>query len=346
MMELILGGLSAAGSLFSGLGARQAAKSQQRRQDAYDAMARLANAQLSETIMREVPKNISRDAAIAGFNPVTWLNAGALGYYTNAYGLQQWSPSQAINIPSIGQAVGSAITSGANAFGQQYRFEQKLGFEQSALAAKIGAFSGRSVGSPTAAAISPVESALGGAGGAIFSAGGLMTNRGAGGLSLKSVPPSWKAGRSDNEDDDPAPGEYGEEGQKVKFTRMFPDRPMSNLLPDAETAETRYGEGAISEGYSWWVGANDVFRNATRRSGMFTADGVDDPGTSVGHTFRRMRSEIFGYPIYDDGARGKSWGLPDKTWVEAPNSTRGFAVMPLEQWNTSAPRGWVTGGSF
>lgn len=343
MLSLLLGGLSAAGSLFSGLGARSAAKSQQRRQDAYDAMARMANAQLSETILRDVPKRVVSDAAAAGFNPVTWLNGGALGFYNNAYSLQQWSPSQAINIPSVGQAVGAAITSGANAFGQQFRFEQKLGFEASALAAKLGAFGGRNASLPGADAISPIQSALGGAGTPYISAGGLITNRGAGGLSLQSVPSGWGSRARGSSDDDAPVGEFQLKAGETEATVPYPGVVISHI-PNAEAAENRYGdEHPITKGFGWWVGLNDLSRTlSASETWGWKAGRSYEPGVSVVHGFRRGMADLFGYPVYDDGARGKSWGLPSRGYWESPTDRN----INMETGGSFGGERMVTGGGF
>ena len=232
--SLIMGGLSGAFSLIGGLGARQAAKSQQKRQLAYDMAAAESNRGLSKEMLSDIPVRIAKDAEVSGFNPVTWLQAGALGHYANAYGLRAATTSQAVNIPSIGQAVGDAGAAALSAFSTQRRFDQSQALQSSMLDRQIGAISaarsgskGRGVALPGATVgQSASTSILGGTGGPLFggraapgaTVGGGVT---AGTLSSWQLPPF------------------------VTKDKLDPwGSPRNRKLPDAQDAEDFGGEGA------------------------------------------------------------------------------------------------------
>lgn len=232
MLDLALGLLSGAGSLLSGLGARSAAKSQAKRQAAIDAANQARAEAVSQAYAEEistVPWRVARDAEVAGFNPVTWLNAGALGFYQGTIGTK-WQMfqgpglSDAINIPSVMSAFGSALSSGVEAFGTQHRFDQKLAFEGSQLDKQLAAVTAnRTAASRHAAAISAVgQSAIGGAGGPLYSAGSAVSSKGVGGLSAKA-------------------------------TQVFPWLPIDKSAPDAQAVSDRYGEWGedIAGGYNF-----------------------------------------------------------------------------------------------
>lgn len=128
--SLILGGLSAAGSLLSGLGASSAAKKQAKIQAAYE----YQNYMLQESInaqnkaqgqqivtMYDPATRVVGDAAKAGFNPVTWLNAmGGMYASMTQYGwaLQKPEPyfqnAPTAQVPSVMSAIGGAISAGAS----------------------------------------------------------------------------------------------------------------------------------------------------------------------------------------------------------------------------------------
>ena len=122
------------------LGARSAAKSQQRRQQAAEYLATIQNeaqyravneARARATEYLQNPANVgvdvvrmAQDAKTAGINPLTWLNAGAAAYYDRGrYAVEtanmmipermQYGTGEVINVPSVGQAIGGAITAGS-----------------------------------------------------------------------------------------------------------------------------------------------------------------------------------------------------------------------------------------
>lgn len=173
LAALGLGLLSGAGSLLSGLGASSSAKSQQRRQLAYDAANRAYNESQRDLMLNQVPNRIATDAAIAGFNPVTWLQGGALGFYSNAYAMARSDQAtQAVNIPSAMSAVGDAVSAGANAFGQQFRFDQSIAFQESSLNKQLQAYSARANGTRTSGMTALAMGAARSVGGGVMSSGG------------------------------------------------------------------------------------------------------------------------------------------------------------------------------
>lgn len=204
-MMAIQGGLS----LVSGLGARQSAKSQAKRQAANDMIANQVNEQrvaeknrrnleLGKSLLREretTREQISEKrtettasaidnysyvdvegmmaaAEEAGFNPVTWLNAGGMQAYTQtgsrglsstestykadntttrrghnaaaAYALMSpesalMNASQATNIPSIGEVVGNAGTQAFDVYRQANARQQSQDFQREMLNLQLDA---------------------------------------------------------------------------------------------------------------------------------------------------------------------------------------------------------------
>lgn len=177
MIPLLAAGLSAGASLLSGLGASSSARSQQRRQQANDEFARTwnqheiqrqneANRALGRELL-EVPEleetsssvdieTMMADAQRAGFNPVTWLQSGALAAYSrtassrighNAVAaFQLMSPeaslinaSQAVKIPSALEAVGDAATSALSAYRAEDKILQSQDFQRELLGLQLDA---------------------------------------------------------------------------------------------------------------------------------------------------------------------------------------------------------------
>lgn len=298
LAALALGALSGAGSLISGLGARSSAKSQAKHQAAIDAenMKRDAvfmqmMAQDADTIyqpymqdrgtygarvdeysrnMASIPSRVAGDAYAAGFNPATWLNAGALGMYQNWFGNElqargneldasynqaslraemmkdkfavgtQHDLSDAIKVPSVGEAVGAGISSFASAFGTQYRADEKLASEQSMLNQQLAAIALRSASRPGAERGG--LAALSGTGGPLYAAGSVSSSRGVGGLSSK------------------APGDF-----KVSSTQVFPWLPTDKSAPDSQKVSDRYGEWGedIAGGYNFASDMSQKFLGKT-----------------------------------------------------------------------------------
>lgn len=177
---LLSGGLS----LLGGLGARQSAKSAQRQADARAEQSRLQNAWTSAEMLDQVPKRIAGDAEIAGFNPVTWLQGGALGYYTNAYQMRMTSPGQTVQVPSMLSAFADAGSAALNAFRSDARYEDQKAFQLEQLDKQLSAVKSRLMGSRSVE-VGPGQSALGT--GTFFGGGSAPGRPTGGGLSVSKV---------------------------------------------------------------------------------------------------------------------------------------------------------------
>lgn len=154
---LISGGLS----LLSGFGARQSAAKQQKLQMAYEYQNRMNNLNTSKEILEKYDfKNIPRDAAAAGFNPVTYL--GALGGSYGAmhqlgYSLQT-SNMQAptAQVPSMMEVVGNGLQAGFNTYLADARVQQSQNFQRELQMTQIRAIQanrGRPIASASAGGV-------------------------------------------------------------------------------------------------------------------------------------------------------------------------------------------------
>lgn len=237
MLEtLIAAGGAGLGSLISGLGARQSAKSQQRHQEEYDKLARERSLTNFQKWRDLTPRWLVEDADKAGFNPVTWLNAGALGHYDNmfnSYGSVAGQATQAISIPSVMSAVGGAISSAFSSFDSGRRFDAKMAFEQSALDQTLNAQAARYGAIPTQG-----TSLLGGTNGPIYSAGG-RTERHTPQLS------TWDAGYKPYINTGPSKDDAPHQIER--------DLKPDPHLPSAQAVENEYGDVA-----SWVYGVGKL----------------------------------------------------------------------------------------
>lgn len=179
----VAGGLS----LLSSFGASKSAKKQAKQQRAYDEEANRVNAWKTEvrnaqaealgrellTVPETVTDNTRQDnysyvdvdsmmkaADRAGFNPVTWLNAGGMQAYTQsgsvnsgsktsighnaAAAFQMMMPetnlvsaSQAVKVPNAMQAIGDAGTAALNVYRQDTKLEQSQAFQKELLGLQI-----------------------------------------------------------------------------------------------------------------------------------------------------------------------------------------------------------------
>lgn len=229
--SLALGALSAGGQLLAGLGAKQASAKQARLQMIADGMARQAN---EETLARvnarreEIGKtlldarNVVATAESAGFNPVTWINAGGLGYMTDSakFLVPEYTLAQASQVPqqhSALSAFGNALSAGASAFGTQYRADQSYDLQLGKMAMGLSnAFGGLGGGSTVNYGMgSGVMS------GTSITGGGSASGNGA--LSNLPYPQKWK------------PGE-------VNMTNPWFGMNVDKTFADAEAFEARYGD--------------------------------------------------------------------------------------------------------
>lgn len=208
---------------------------------------------------------------------MTWLQGGALGFYNNAYAIRVEQASQAINVPSVMSAVGGAISAGAKAFGEQNRFDAKLAFEYDKLGAQLGAITGRKASSagadwmtPASNVLRSAQSALGGTGGNIYSAGSETVRQIGGAVSAYGFsnqtmkqPPLER-------------GEFRDKAQDTPYTNAWERGNIDKNFPDAEAITNRYGEPAEWL-YSPVVGVADFYRNVRGKSVL---DDLVGEGTS------------------------------------------------------------------
>lgn len=140
--DLILGGLSAAGSLISGLGATQAAKKQQKLEAAYEYQnfmhqealnaQNLAQGQQIVTQYDPATRGVG-DAYKAGFNPVTWMGMmGGMYAGMTQYGWSLQKPEAYFQsaprtaVPSPLQAIGGAISAGTSTLASAHANTQRV----------------------------------------------------------------------------------------------------------------------------------------------------------------------------------------------------------------------------
>lgn len=275
MLETLVGaGLSGLGSLFSGLGASSAAKSQQKRQEAYDAAARERVLTNTTKYRDNVPRWIIEDADAAGFNPVTWLNGGALGWYgtqLSSLNATYGNATQAVNVPSTMQAVGGAISSFSSAFMQGNQFDRKEALELSSqslqrdIATMKYGMSGGAIGAAGKGADS--MALMGGAGGPIYKAGsaaGVSIGGGVTGAtaSLSTMLPTFAKGMYSEfinvkPDKDAAP------------SQIFPGLRPNPAWPAANAVENEYGDVGGSV-YGPIKATADIYYNRTGQTGDLT----------------------------------------------------------------------------
>lgn len=181
MLPLVGAALSGGLSLLSGFGAQSSAKKQQKMQLAMDEFARRYNAdrlgeynsevrnlgerlletpQITQTSTRNSSwvdvDSMMLDAQRAGFNPVTWLNAGGMQAYTQSQAdgwqsqtdpvaafqmmmpqLQQIQASQAVNIPSTMSVIGDAGQAALKSFQTDQRLLDSQAFQEKMLGIKL-----------------------------------------------------------------------------------------------------------------------------------------------------------------------------------------------------------------
>ena len=279
---LALGALSAGGQLLAGMGAKQASAKQARMQMIADAMAREANEatlakvnarreEIGNTLLNA--KNVVRTAEMAGFNPVTWINSGGLGYMTDAakFLVPEYQLQGASQVPqqhSMLSAFGNAITAGANAFGTQYRADQSYDLQMGKMAMGLSNSFGNMMGGSS-----------GGYGGGGISYGGSGGSGNAssatGALSNLPYPGSWKRG-------------------DVDVTNPWYGLNVDKTFADAESFEARYGDIAQEI-----AGARN-----------FVADAyLNSTGTKIGDSWGSMWSgNTAGAPwSFDNTPAGRAW---------------------------------------
>lgn len=279
---LALAGLSAGGSLLSGIGAKQASAKQARMQMIADAMAREANEatlakvnarreEIGNTLLNA--KNVVRTAEMAGFNPVTWINSGGLGYMTDAakFLVPEYSLQNASQVPqqhSMLSAFGGALTAGANAFGTQYRADQSYDLQMGKMAMGLSNSFGNMMGGSSGG--------YGGGGISYGGSGGMGSASSAtGGLSNLPYPGSWKRG-------------------DVDVTNPWYGLNVDKTFADAESFEARYG---------------DIAQEVAGARNLIADTWYNASGTKIGDSFNSAWSGTPGGApwSFDSTPAGKAW---------------------------------------
>lgn len=261
---LALGALSFGGSLLQGMGAKQASAKQYRLQQIEDNMARLRN---EETLARvnarreEIgatlldSRNVVATAELAGFNPVTWINAGGLGYMTDAakFLVPEYQLSGATQVPqqhSMLSALGGAISAGASAFGTQYRADQSYNLNMNKLDQQMDQFM---MGFGQRNSLATIM----GSGSSAGRSGALTAGPSRGGASGSKDSDAFWPGYEH------APSTMWEV-KKPESTNPFPPQwgwTIPAGFANAEAYEDSLGEG-VSIPYGVWKGVNTIMYNA------------------------------------------------------------------------------------
>lgn len=292
--DAILGAaLSFGGKLLSGIGAGQSASKANKRAVNLQAFADAQNQRL------QADKNAAdRDLGLslisradtmpdvdlsgwwaagnaAGFNPVTWLNAGTLSLWDHraekaafiqqgtslqSPGVTQYGVAQQQAVPSTMSAIGGAISAGADSWSSSVQAQAKIDAQQAGMAALLGAVqTARAKGNPLAGLGTPAFSMAG----QLISGGGA-----AAALSLGGVPrPKEFGGTGSSSDSDT--NKYGLEEKDAERIKGFGSLNWQTdpALSNAEAFEDRYGD-VLSEFAGLGVFLGDTYRNVTGRSFM------------------------------------------------------------------------------
>lgn len=243
---LALAGLQAGASFLSSKGAADSTAKNNRLQMMENERVRAANEVLAREMM-QIPEvttaNVDEFMAAgkkAGYNPVTWLNSGALSLFKTTTGhntaaamsMMMGQPATLQRVPSALEGLGGALSAGVNTFGSLYQTQMKL----DALSGASGVSGGANyrAPSPGTGGLYSVNDVIGGmgfaprsyttAGGAASRVAGLSGNLDVP-FSGAPYPQNWKLG-------------------KVEVTN--PERRWSidpNLSDVGGAVSQRYGEG-------------------------------------------------------------------------------------------------------
>lgn len=355
-IALLTAALSAGGSFLSSMGAGQASAKQGRLQMIEDNMNRLRNDEklaevnakrerlgrelltIEETTEIEqhnsswvdVPAMLAA-ADAAGFNPVTFLNAGALGAYTQGHSynrttrtghnaadafkmmLPEYALSQASQVPqqpSMLSALGGALTAGTNAFGQQYRADQSYDANMARVLAStamrgMGLSDGNGFSMTSGGGTSPIAlaAAAGLSGGSRAPGDGNASEK----LTDLPYPQNWKPG-------------------DVDATNIFRNLFIDSSAPNAEQASDRYGD-LWEEIFGSANMVQDAYRNVTGEQTRYTGTRL---GINIGD-FRqptdRSLQPAFGRWWYSpESLPGKVRSLSDN--LPAVNGPRAAPWLP------------------
>lgn len=350
-IALLTAALSAGGSFLSSMGAGQASAKQGRLQMIEDNMNRLRNNETLAEVNRkrealgrelltipevteieqsnsswvDVPAMMAA-ADAAGFNPVTFLNAGGLAAYTQGHSynrttrtghnaadafkmmLPEYALSQASQVPqqySPLSALGGALTAGSNAFGQQYRADQSFDAQMARVLASssmrgMGLSDGNGFAMTSGGGTSPI--ALAAAAG--LSSGGRAPGDGNASEKLTDLPypQNWKPG-------------------DVDATNIFRNLFIDSSAPNAEQASDRYGD-LWEELFGSSNMIQDAYRNVTgeqtretgKRWGINIGDYRQPTDTSLAPAFGRWWNDPASFPRWVtsnlpavNGPRAPAW---------------------------------------
>lgn len=282
LAALGMAGLQGGLSLISGMGAQQSAKKQGRlqmmedaRMDALNmerqALVNQANRDLGRELLTVEEKTTVADNSwqrtqgnvdlaafmaageAAGFNPVTWLNSGALSLYGNTFtenggsvtttkmghnaadayrmmmpGTVMGTPSQIPKVPSMMEVFGNAGTAALGTFRDQYNKDQSQAFQSSLLDRQLTAMAQRQMGGGSSGTGGLYQTSygtsvnMGGrAGGSGMLSGG--TSSGSKAATSLPYPASWERG-------------------DVEVTNPHRTWAIDKDTPNAEAYEDRYAE--------------------------------------------------------------------------------------------------------
>lgn len=323
---LALGAMSMAGSVISGIGAKQASAKQARLQMIADGLAREENArqlavvnEARERLGRElltVPEVswVDTDAMMAaaersGFNPVTWLNAGGMQAYTYRLGhnaadafkmmIPEYALSQASQVPqqySALQGIGAGLSGAANVMGTQYRADQSYDLQMAKMAMGMG--------------MAGVNSGMGlSQGNGLMSAlsfGSRSESGSAGGLSPYAYPDNWKAG-------------------KVEVTHPFGRGFIDPFTSNADVKEARYGEPG-----DWLFGLDTMIHDSVRNmTGATVREWGQAAGMNIGDYYKKGDT---------------SWAPAFERWWNSPTAApAGWGATADSLW-TQAWKNWQSNG--
>lgn len=239
-MALAAGAISLASGYFSSQSAKKTAKKQQMAHAWAQIMQNeaAAEAQRSYEAKPVDIKQMMKDAEEAGFNPVTWLQAGAMQTYNRLgavqLGMPQYSPSPVTHVPGNGEIFANAAGAAFNVYRDDLKTEQAQTFQKSLFGATMsGAQAGKKAGKGPSSFYVP----------ATVTHGSASTNRNALGLSGGPTKP-----------------DVGD----TTYTNPWSFFKVDPTIRDADAHSTRYGESELGETEVWLANKmGDFMYNAT-----------------------------------------------------------------------------------
>lgn len=300
---LALGAMSLAGSVIGGMGAKQASAKQWRLQQIENAMTQqrndavLAEVNAYKTRMGEEylanpgpdPIHMYNFAAAGealGYNPVTWLNSGALSYFAPdklaAYKFMtpEYALSQPGTVPQQHSALsgwGAGLSAAASAMGTQYRADQSYDLQMFKMENMLDAGIQRGFGLSQGNGLFSMSSA-----------GTRVDSSSSGALSPFAYPDKWKEG-------------------KVEVTHPFQRGFIDPFVSNADVKETRYGEPG-----DWLFGVDTMVHDAVRNmTGRTLREWGQAAGMNIGDYFKKGDT---------------SWGPSFARWWNSPNAAVNFKL--------------------